>query len=154
MKEKEILQYIKNELSNENAEIYLDVDDYKIIVKALERQPCEGCVNRKEVFNILSRNYRGYSVAADGSCVPGNYRECVYDEIKALPFVTPTHKKGKWVAHHNKSDDSHNIDCSCCDYTLVRIVNRNYTEEQALNSTKYMTKNYCPNCGAEMESDG
>lgn len=52
---KEILQYIKNELSNENAEIYLDVDDYKIIVKALERQPCEGCVNRKEVFNILSR---------------------------------------------------------------------------------------------------
>lgn len=38
MTKEEILQYIKSELANENAEIYLDVDDYKIIVKALEQE--------------------------------------------------------------------------------------------------------------------
>ena len=39
MTKEEILQYIKSELdNNENAEIYLDVDDYKIIIEALEQQ--------------------------------------------------------------------------------------------------------------------
>ena len=38
MTKEEILQYIKSELVNENAEIYLDVDDYKIIVEALEQK--------------------------------------------------------------------------------------------------------------------
>lgn len=102
------------------------------------QQPCEDAVSRAKAIEICKKH--------------GHDNSAHY--ISELPPVTPTRKKGKWVAHHDKSDDSHNIDCSCCDYTLVRVVNRNYTEEQALNSAKYMTKNYCPNCGAEMESDG
>ena len=38
MNKEEISQYIKSELANEDAEIYLDVDDYKVIVEALEQQ--------------------------------------------------------------------------------------------------------------------
>lgn len=63
-------------------------------IKALEQQPSEDCVSKAEVFNILSRNYCSYSVAADGSCVPSNYREGIYDEIKALPSTIPVQK---WI---------------------------------------------------------
>lgn len=43
MTKEEILQYIKNELANEDTEIYLGVDDYKVIVEALEQKPTEKC---------------------------------------------------------------------------------------------------------------
>ena len=68
-------------------------------------------------------------------------------------IVTSTREKGRWVANHDESDDSHTIDCSCCGYTLVRVVNRGYTAERALDCVKDMVKNYCPSCGAEMEGE-
>lgn len=39
MTREEITQYIKSELANDEPEIYLDIDDYKTIVKALEQDP-------------------------------------------------------------------------------------------------------------------
>lgn len=51
-----------------------------------------------------------------------------WKEVKSLPPVTP-HKKGKWV------DDKLLVWCSEC--------NTAFTD----------TYNYCPNCGAEMESE-
>lgn len=38
MTKEEIAQYIKSELASDDTEIYLDIDDYKIIVKALEQE--------------------------------------------------------------------------------------------------------------------
>lgn len=71
-----------------------EVEALDIAIKALEQQPCETAIDTKEVFNILRRNYRGQSVSVDGYCVPANYREDIYDEIKALPPVTPTRR---WI---------------------------------------------------------
>ena len=70
MTKEEILQYIKSELdNNENAEIYLDVDDYKVIVEALEQEPStadakpilhahwiEGQTDNPKIHNILCSN--------------------------------------------------------------------------------------------------
>ena len=50
----EILQYIKSELDNDDVEIYLDVDDYKVIVEALEKQPCK---KRKWEYERLHRKW-------------------------------------------------------------------------------------------------
>ena len=69
-------------------------------------------------------------------------------------IVTSTRGKGKWVANHDESDVSHTIDCSCCNYTLVRVINRGYTAEQALDCVEEMTKNFCPHCGADMRESG
>ena len=61
MTRKEILQYIKSELANENAEIYLDVDDYKIIVEALEQESVIDKI-RADVGRLKHKNtdYSGY----------------------------------------------------------------------------------------------
>lgn len=39
MKKKELAQYIKEELVKDEVEIYLDIEDYEVIVKALEQEP-------------------------------------------------------------------------------------------------------------------
>lgn len=41
MTKEEIAQYIKSELANDEPEIYLDIDDYKIIAETLEQDSCE-----------------------------------------------------------------------------------------------------------------
>ena len=114
---------------------YLDALD--IAMKAIEQEPCEDAISRKEVFETFGELLGIWGRKA----------------LMELPPVLPTRKNGKWVANHDESDDSHTIDCSCCNYTLVRVVNRDYTAEQALDCVKEMTKNYCPKCGAKMESE-
>ena len=61
MTRKEISQYIKNQLANEDAEIYLDVDDYKVIVEALEQGPILDKV-RAEIADLddADYDYEGY----------------------------------------------------------------------------------------------
>ena len=63
MTKEEILQYIKSELANENTEIYLDVDDYKIIVKALEQKACDDW----DINNLILVNKENYESAEQES---------------------------------------------------------------------------------------
>ena len=46
MTKKEIVQYIRENLKNENVEIYLDVDDYKLIADLLEQEPILDKINK------------------------------------------------------------------------------------------------------------
>lgn len=55
--------------------------------------------------------------------------------VKTLPSVTPARKKGKWVVLKDEYGDICEAICSCCGD------NGNHRW------------NYCPNCGAEMESE-
>lgn len=51
MKKKELAQYIKEELvKKDEVEIYLDIEDYKVIVDALEQEPCE------ELYRLITNS--------------------------------------------------------------------------------------------------
>ena len=50
-RQEELAQYIKSELANEDPEIYLDIDDYEIIVKALEQEPCGDVISRQYLLD-------------------------------------------------------------------------------------------------------
>jgi len=60
MTKEEIVKYIKSELAKDNAEIYLDVDDYKIILKVLERdqKPYEKFQDAKQHIYKLASDYK------------------------------------------------------------------------------------------------
>ncbi len=49
MTKAEIRDYIKEELAKEEPEIYLDADDYKVILEALSVNPCKDCASRAAV---------------------------------------------------------------------------------------------------------
>ena len=55
--------------------------------------------------------------------------------VKALPSVTPARKKGKWIVLKDEYGDICEAICSCCG-----------------DNGNHRWK-YCPNCGAEMESE-
>lgn len=61
-----------------------------------------------------------------------HYEDIIFtDHIKRLPIVQPEQKTGRWI------DMDDHVMCSCC------------------GATHYgADKNYCPNCGAKMESEG
>lgn len=54
--------------------------------------------------------------------------------VKWLPSVTPTRKKGKWIKLRDRYDEPYEV-CSLCNCSGIGVFN------------------YCPNCGAEMESE-
>jgi len=79
-----------------------------------------------------------------------DFLDKLYEQIKGnLPPVIPTRKKGKWIGHGEHCENLGVIPsglgayewCSNCDCGIdVREWHRNHY-------------NYCPNCGAEMESE-
>ena len=88
-------------------------------IKALEKEPCEDCVSREAVKEAL-RNRTGESIS---------------DCINALPSVTPTRKKAKWIVLKDEYGDICEAICSCC-------------EDNGNHRWKY-----CHTCGAEMERE-
>lgn len=84
--------------------------------EALEQEPCEDAISRQSMLDYIKYLH-------------GEMPEEEF--VKALPSVTPTHKKGKWV---DKEKISFPI-CSKCGLTSIE---------------KY---SFCPNCGAEMEGE-
>lgn len=74
--------------------------------------------------------------ALQGKCIP--YRKAtlikLYELLDKLPSVTPTRKKGKWIKLRDRYDEPYEV-CSLCNCSGIGVFN------------------YCPNCGAEMESE-
>jgi hypothetical protein len=130
------------------------------IIKTLEQEPCEDCVSRKSVLDMckkeidhISKNWQNYHSPSEAKSGFEYIAKNIYD----LPPVTPTHtetvtefadrcvecgkqKKGKWI-YHEKSVSTGFKDlreCSCCKCYFRWEMPRN---------------SYCPNCGAEMESE-
>ena len=112
-------------------------DEVLELCHILEQEPCKNAIDKEAVFAILRRHHREHGRDVDGDWVPGDYTEGVYDEIKALPPVTPTRKKGKWIEEPNCW-----LRCSCCNS------HHPHTSIYAIRGS-----NYCPECGAEMESE-
>lgn len=90
--------------------------------KALEQEPCEDCVSRDEVFDLVADFDLDMNQVVKG--------------IRALPSVTPQQKVGHWMLIHplQENDDVEYI-CSNCnqgDWDCDTIYK------------------YCPYCGVKM----
>lgn len=107
-----------------------------MMINALEQEPCEDAISRKALLNM-------YECLDEDSRV---YSGQVVRDIKALPPVTPTRKKGKWIDTKEISMNSrgqivHEVICSECNgISYFRGIDG-----------KYIGANLCSNCGAEME---
>ena len=97
------------------------------VTKALE--PCEDCISREAVLDMAT------TIQTD-DCSGNEAMEVVdVDDIKTLPPVTPTRKKGKWIFSGNY-DEVGMLYCSNCKHEID--VSEGYFK-------------WCPNCGAKME---
>lgn len=102
-------------------------------IKALEQNPYEDAVSRKEVRNTIFRS--GVNLDIDFVKVLLLQRA-----IKALPSVTPQPpRKGHWeIVSDGYSDNAYICECSECKDTVwvYKDADRKW--------------NFCPNCGADM----
>ena len=77
----------------------------KDILDYLEQEPCEDAINRQALLNM-------YECLDEDSRV---YAGQVVRDIKALPPVTPTRKKGKWIFAKTVFDrHGWTVECSSC----------------------------------------
>jgi hypothetical protein len=104
-------------------------------IEALKQEPCEDAVSKASVFEILG-NLMGIPYEFDRRITEKDVSESM-DEIRNLPSVTPTHKKGKWIKVTNGRGGH---ECNIC---------HNYAPSFQ-NGDEHLTK-YCPHCGAEMQ---
>lgn len=97
------------------------------VVKKMQ-EPCEDCVSRKAVENLV---YRFLRKGTDED-------SAFYEHLLDLPSVTPQPKTGHWVDRFPAKE----CKCSVCDF-LICISNGSYID--MVGQMKY-----CPNCGARM----
>lgn len=127
----------------------------------LEQEPCEDCISRANALRVAKNEYlRGWHNALCKAlsekysihCEEGNFSviqeetitglglsmDCavgkdVESYMSALPSVTPTRKKGKWK----------------------RVVDKNghWVWECDCGWQERLATKFCPDCGAEMESE-
>ena len=107
-------------------EVMTKIDDaFKVVFELLDNEPCEDCWSKKEVADIINRKRFGINKISMG---------IIKEKLEALPPVTPTRKKGKWVEVWDKDH--------------IVILAYKCSECGTMRNTK--TK-YCADCGAEME---
>ena len=142
--------YIGADITDE----YGDMEDMQpygeavnMAIEALEQEPCEDCISRQAVIEVLNKMDR---YVADELTLCDTERKFpknevfivddVYEEIvEQLPFVT--HKTGHWIKIKPYPLQMHDYECSECGH-----------------ETDDNTENYCSECGAKMfepqESEG
>lgn len=97
------------------------LEAYKMAIEALEQEPCDDCVSRQAVFEIIR----------DFEYKNSHEEMLINSRIKQLPSVTPTEKVGQW-----KPYDGSWYECSECG---------------AIREAVGYFENFCPNCGAKMQ---
>jgi hypothetical protein len=99
----------------------------RMAIKALEQEPCGGCVSREQLKRELHAQMAVNAIT----------KETAEDMLNHLPSVTPQPKTGHWIATGDYFTGAYGsidyVECSCCGYESL--------EEG----------HYCPFCGARME---
>ena len=104
-------------------------------IKALEQQPNDDCVSRQAVLEKINDWWGITSTSGEPT---------LCDCIRELPPVTPTRKVGKWIFTKTNFDrHGCTVECSSC-HKKWKTYDENRWEKE---------NKYCPNCGAEMESE-
>lgn len=82
---------------NHYDEVMKRVEAFDMAIKALEQKPCEDCISREAVLEILEKEeFKG---------------DAIYEIEKKLPPVTPTRPTGKWI---DIGDEGLVFKCSLC----------------------------------------
>lgn len=109
-------------------------------IKALDQESCEDAVSRKTVLNTLNR----MDSVLDENRTVETYKELLIACYNDLPPVTPV-PQGKWIKRESITGLEQYYECSNCgNHCLYEYVEIGFQNAK----TKY-----CPNCGAEMESE-
>lgn len=113
----------------------------KDILDYLEQEPCEDAISRQAVKEFVesiqkvkdNHNENGTPINYGTICdlVISGWR------LMKLPSVTPKPKTGHWIMHRGYNADGFGIEYSC----------------SKCNEWANEKSNYCPNCGAKMESE-
>lgn len=135
---------------------YITSDDASALdmaIEILEQEPCEDAISKAGVFEILG-NLMSIPYDFDRPINKDDVSESM-DAIRALSPVTPARPKGHWIGQKKIGfgewkecivplKDGYVTDsCSCSE-----------CGEWLTGSDEYQCSgNYCPNCGAEMESE-
>ena len=100
-------QAIKELRISECYSVIPSVEALDMAIKALEQQPCEDCVSRQAVIDLINADwkYEGLELS-----------------INELPPVTPTRKVGKWI----NSVYSVGFTCTCCLLTQASSFKYNF----------------------------
>ena len=123
MTNQEVIEECKKALAiaDRNDERYIDL--LITIIKALEQEPCEDCISRQAVLDMMQMRISGKELY-----------KAVYD----LPSVTPQPKTGHWIG----IDEEPHEDWECDNCGFVIWADENIEEFH-----------YCPNCGADMRGE-
>ena len=93
-----------------------------------EQEPCEDCVSRRAVFEILNDAY--FLKIDDGAALQ--------ESVRQLPSVTAQPKMGQWKRINKEKYVQHAMSYYRCSECGEEIIGEH---------------NYCPNCGTKMENE-
>ena len=111
----------------------------KDILDYLEQQPCDDCISRQAVHDLIAELLSDYLHDEDREKI-----EELDVKIEDLPPVTPKEKTGHWeYVQYDYNPNIGNWHCSECRNIVVMCVNKK--EMGGIPLYKY-----CPNCGAKM----
>jgi len=127
-------------LEEEAEYLYQDDESYnreafRMAIQALSQEPCDDAISREDAIKAVygMTRYTGIDEA------PYEYAEHV---IADLPPVTSGRHKGRWIECDGYDGDTY-YDCSECGESWTTIEGTPWDNGM----------NYCPNCGAKMESE-
>ena len=111
---------------------------YTMAIEALETEPCEDCISRAKVNDII------VNVLEHTDC-KDEYIDRVLLNIDQLPSVQPERPKGEWLV---TDAYPHNVYCSVCHERYAQTHWAVWKDEEFP-----LPRNYCPNCGADMRGE-
>lgn len=119
----------------------LDFKVARLEKQIAEQEPCEDCVSRQSVVDFLENHAKDF----DDTKVRMAFRAAssLVENADNVPSVTPTRKKGKWIRHEDRKP---------LKYGYELIIKGKCSNCEEVYGETYRMK-YCPNCGAEMESE-
>lgn len=106
-----------------------DKEALEAAIQALSQEPCEDTISRDAVMRLIENKPYDWSNLTE--------RHNMLMEIRKLPSVTQ--KSGKWISVY-QGDEIINYRCSECEFG------------NTFGKSTYRM-NFCPNCGAKMESE-
>lgn len=130
----EVLNILKQYIDYDNTDIpdfYTMAEACEVVIKALEKEPCEDCVSREAVMHILDEIGGDFDSPRE-AVVPIDY---IADMVSELPSVMAQPKMGQWnfTKHYGR------------DYYVCSVCGMERMDDHSSGW------NYCPNCGAKMQ---